>query len=100
MRDSKGIKIKLETAKDQFDMVGDYDDRLPPDTLTGIPQLKTVDLPSMKGCYQAPTEETVIAHAHGPSKTGSMIPPPPTKTRADFDSAFAPMDKSMTVGKF
>ena len=51
MRDSKGIKIKLETAKDQFDMVGDYDDRLPPDTLTGIPQLKTVDLPSMKGCH-------------------------------------------------
>ena len=28
LTDKKGIRIKLETAKDQFDMIGVYDDRL------------------------------------------------------------------------
>ena len=60
-------------------MVGDYDDRLPADTLTGIPQLKTRDLPSFKGCYSAPQEETIVCHAHGPSKSGAAIPVAPEK---------------------
>ena len=99
LKDAKGIKIKLETAKDQFDMVGDYDDGLPPDSLTGVPQIITVPLPDFKGFYQAPKVETVIAHAHGPSKSGSALPKSPVKKRVSFEASFGPNRISETVGK-
>ena len=67
----------------------------------GIPVLKTGDLATMKGCYQAPTEPRVVCHAKGPSRAGfqSGHGYEKAKTPDTFYRAFGAMPKHMTIGK-